>query len=129
MRHIMTILLAVILGSETAAPRSARAQAVDAAQTWQAVAMRIDPGREVQLRLRSGQRFAATLLRADDRALVVVPRTRLPVPPQPIAYDQIVSLELRDRSGMSTGKIVAIAVGGGAAAFLGILLIALTTLD
>jgi small nuclear ribonucleoprotein (snRNP)-like protein len=129
MRHIIGGLVVTLLALDATVPRQARSQNLDAAQTWQSLATRIDPGREVQLRLRSGQRFAATLIRADDQAMVVLPKTRLAVPPQPISYDQIVSLELRDSSRMSAGKMVAIGLGAGAAAFLGILLVVLTTVD
>ena len=59
-----------------------------------------------------------------DEALLIQPRTRVPVPVQPVPYDAMASIE-RDVPGMSVGKAAAIGVGAGAATFFGIFLILL----
>jgi hypothetical protein len=45
------------------------------------------------VRLRNGQKFRATLIDAREDVLLLQPKTRVPVPVQPVSYDAIVSLE------------------------------------
>lgn len=61
--------------------------------------------------------------------LLLLPRTRVPVPVQPVAYDQIASLERDDARGVGAGKAVALGVASGVAAFLGTLLIVIAAID
>jgi len=106
------------------------AQNVDAAAAWSRMAQQLEPGTELVVRLGSGQRFRATLLQAEADRLVLQPRTRVPVPPQAIAYDSIVSLERRSgHGGMGAAKAAAIGVGTGVGAFFGMLLILFATID
>jgi hypothetical protein len=52
-----------------------------------------------------------------DTDVLLLPKTRVPVPVQPVPYDAIQSLELH-RPGMSGGKIAAIGIASGVGACL-----------
>jgi hypothetical protein len=56
------------------------------------------------------------------------PRTRVPVPVQPVSYDSIVSLE-QVKGGTSAAKAAAIGVATGVGAFFATLLIILATVS
>jgi hypothetical protein len=92
------------------------------ADVWRTFAGRMDVGVELTVRLRDGQKFRATLIEAREDMLLLQPKTRLPVPVQPVPYDAVVSLE-RVKSGIGAGKAVAIGVATGVGAFFGTLLI------
>ena len=94
------------------------------ADVWKTFAGRIDVGAELNVRLRNGQKFRATLIDAREDVLLLQPKTRIPVPVQPVAYDAIVSLE-RAKGGIGAGKAVAIGVATGVGAFFGTLLLIL----
>jgi hypothetical protein len=96
---------------------------------WRAFAQNLDIGARVEVRLVDGQRASATLIEAGSDALLLQPRTRVPVPVQRIAYDRIASLERDDARGIGAGKAVAIGVASGVGAFLGTLLILIATID
>ena len=96
---------------------------------WRGLAQQLGAGTEVNVRLQNGQRFAATLLDARPDALVLQPRTRRPVPVQPISYDAIVVLERRDHHGMGAAKAAGIGIAAGAGTFLAVLAIFAATLD
>ena len=113
----MTRLITLLLTAALVMPAPAMAQ--DASTAWRTVAMAIDPGREVHVRLASGQRFTATLVEARESGVMLQPKTRVPVPVQEVRYAEIVSLE--QRNGGNTGKVVAIAVAAGAGVFLAII--------
>jgi hypothetical protein len=83
---------------------------------WKTFASRIDVGVQLNVRLRNGQRFRATLIDAREDVLLLQPRTRVPVPVQPVAYDAIVSLE-QVKGGMGAGKAAAIGVATGVGGF------------
>ena len=94
--------------------------------TWRNFAERVDVGTELNVRLSNGQRFRATLIGVQPDAVLLQPKTRVPVPVQAIPYDGILRLE-RTRHGIGAGKAVAIGVATGVGAFfatLGILLAA-----
>ena len=97
-----------------------------AAQTskdiWRSFAERVDVGTEVNVRLNDGRRFRATLVAARSDAMLVQPKTRVPVPIQAVPYEQIVRME-RTKPGIGAGKAVAIGVATGVGAFFGILAI------
>ena len=113
----MTRLITFLLTAALMMPGPALAQ--DAANAWRTVARAIEPGREVQVRLVSGQRFTATFVEARDTGVMLQPKTRVPVPVQEVPYADIVSLE--QRKGSNTGKIVAIGIATGAGVFLAII--------
>jgi hypothetical protein len=72
------------------------------------------------VRLNDGRRFRATLVATRSDAMLVQPKTRVPVPIQAVPYEQIVRIE-RTKPGIGTGKAVAIGVATGVGAFFGIL--------
>ena len=89
---------------------------------WKTFASRIDVGAQLNVRLRNGQRFRATLIDAREDLLLLQPRTRVPVPVQPVAYDAILSLE-QTKGGIGAGKAAAIGIATGVGAFFATLLI------
>ena len=91
---------------------------------WRTFARRLDVGVQLNVRLRNGQKFRATLIDAREDALLLQPKTRVPVPVQPVTYDTIVSLE-QVKGGIGAGKAVAIGVAAGVGAFFGTLLLIL----
>jgi hypothetical protein len=103
----------------------AHGQEVAPADAWRSLAARIEAGAEITLRLENGQRFDATLIRADPDTLIVQPTTRRPVPPQRIGYDAIVSMTRHERHGMGAAKAALIGVGAGAAAAVGVFMLLL----
>lgn len=96
---------------------------------WRTFAQKLTAGTELTVRLQNGQRFAATLIDARADALVLQPRTRRPVPVQPVSYDAILSLERRDRHGMGAAKAAGIGIAAGAGTFLAVFALLAATLD
>ena len=99
-----------------------------AAQTppdvWRSFAERIEVGTELNVRLSNGQRFRGTLVGVRPDAVLLQPKTRVPVPVQAVPYEGIDRLE-RARHGVGAAKAVAIGVATGVGAFfatLGIML-------
>ena len=120
-RHLLIFVLA--LGPVVPA---AGAQAPP--DVWKTFASRIDVGVQLNVRLRNGQKFRATLIDAREDVLLLQPRTRVPVPVQPVAYDAILALE-QVKGGMGAGKAAAIGVATGVGAFFATMLIILATLS
>ena len=123
-RNFVAALIAITL--MLAAPAQGQQLTSD---VWRAFAQKLDAGSEVTVRLQNGQRFRATLIEARSDALVLQPRTRRPVPVQPVAYEAITSLERYENRGGGIGKAIAIGAAVGAGAFLAILAILAATLD
>jgi len=94
-----------------------------AAQTssemWRSFAERVDVGTELNVRLNNGRRFRATLVGVRDNAMMVQPKTRIPVPIQAVPYEDVMQIE-RTRSGIGAGKAVAIGVAAGVGAFFAV---------
>ena len=106
----------------TASP--AAAQRIDTASLWRAFAEKLEVGTVVKVRLYDGQTFRGTFLEAQSDALLVQPRTRLPVPIRPVPYDAIASLERQHTGGgVGAGKAALIGVATGVGAFLATLLV------
>ena len=122
MKRLLTFVLILAL----AMPAGAAAQVP--ANVWRSVAMKIDVGAEINVRLRDGQRFRATLVEARDATLLLQPRTRVPVPVQELPYEEILVLERRTQGGSSAAKAVGIGVASGVGAFLVVLGILAATL-
>jgi hypothetical protein len=114
--------LAFLLAACLMMPRSADAQTQG--EVWRAFAQTMPVGTELTVKLRSGQRFRATLIAARDADALLQPRTRVPVPVQPVPYDTIVLLEKHENTS-GAGKAAAIGVAAGAGAFLAMLLVLL----
>jgi hypothetical protein len=115
----MRVLTAVLIAA-LVCPGAASAQAGPAALTdaWRSAAQRAGPGAEVHVRLTDGTSFRAIIVRADDKAVLLQPKTRVPVPVQSLSYDAIASLDSNGR-GAATGKAIAIGAGAAVAVFLG----------
>jgi hypothetical protein len=107
------------------APASSVAQASPDSDVWRTFVENVPTGTELNVRLRSGQRFRATVVRPTADAVMLLPKTRLPVPVQAVAYEEVVSLERHERSGLSSGKAAAIGVASGVGAFFAGMLIVL----
>jgi hypothetical protein len=118
MRKAIRVVAAVTLVMWT----TARIGAQTPADAWRAMAERLEVGSEVNVRLSDGRRVRATLIGARDDAVLLQPRTRVPVPVQAVAYDQIVALERRGK-GIGPGKAVAIGVATGVGALFGLMAI------
>src|SRR5262245_42219537 len=110
MRCKPTYLVAVLIAA-LVVPQTVAAQGT--AALWRGFVEKVDLGTELQVRLASGQRFRATLVGVRDDAALMLPKTRVPVPVQPVPYGDIVSLE-RTRKGIGAGKAAAIGVATGA---------------
>lgn len=122
-RVFVTMVLAVVL----LVPRVSLAEG--SGDAWRSFAQKLDVGTELSVRLQNGQRFTATLLEARSDALLLQPRTRRPVPVQPISYDAIQSLQRHSRHGMSGAKAAGIGVAAGVGSFLAILAIVAASWD
>ena len=124
-KHLVVVALAACL----ALPALAAAQEQGQPDVWRAFVEKVDVGTELTVRLRDGQRFRATLVAAREDEVLLQPKTRVPVPVQPVPYGEILSLERRTGGGVGAGKAAAIGVAAGAGTFLAILLILVSTLD
>jgi hypothetical protein len=118
-------MTAVLLIVALSLPGAVMAQAPGPG-VWREFAGNLDVGSELQVRLADGTRFRATLIRVDDAALLLQPKTRVAVPVQAVPYEAIASLEKPRQGGIGAAKAIAIGAGVGAAAFWAMLAIALT---
>ncbi len=112
---VTTIALVVMVAVQAVAAQTS-------SDIWKGFAERVDVGTEVNVRLNDGQRFRATIVATRSDAMLVQPKTRVPVPIQAVPYEQIVRIE-RTKPGIGAGKAVAIGVATGIGAFFGILAI------
>lgn len=112
--HVATTVVLVVL----VAVQSTIAQT--APDVWRNFAERLDVGTELTVRLNDGRSFRATLVGVRTDAMLLQPKTRIPVAIQSVPYDEIVRLE-RAKPGLGAGKAVAIGVATGVGTFFGIL--------
>lgn len=118
MHSTIRVLATAILVVITAVGSSAQAPA----ETWRQFAEHIEVGTELNVRLTDGRRVRATLVGVRDDAVLLQPKTRVPVPVQAVSYNDILRME-RKGKGIGAGKAVAIGVATGAGAFFGIMAI------
>ena len=85
-RLVVTALLVLSLASIPASAQFADDSA------WRALAAQLDGGVTVDVRLRDGQHFKATLIAARPDAVLVQRKTRVPVSVEQINYESIASL-------------------------------------
>jgi hypothetical protein len=111
---IITALLVVLVAVQSAAAQTT-------ADVWRSFAERVDVGTELNVRLNDGRRMRATLVGVRADAVLLQPKTRIPVSIQAVPYDTIVGMERK--AGHSAGKAVAIGVATGVGAFFGIMLL------
>ena len=112
--HLVTATAVIVL----LAAHSAIAQTPS--EIWRSFAEKVEVGTELTVRMNDGRRFRATFVGTQDTAMLVQPRTRIPVPIQAVPYDEVTRIE-RTRPGVTAGKAVAIGVATGVGAFFGIL--------
>ena len=117
------VVTAVALIMITVAGSSAQTTA----DTWRQFAEHIEVGTELNVRLTDGRRVRATLIGVRDDAVLLQPRTRVPVPVQAVSYNDILRME-RKGKGIGAGKAVAIGVATGVGAFFGIMAIMIALL-
>ena len=122
---------AIFLATTTAlivflAAHSAVAQT--SSDVWKSFAERVDVGTELNVRLNDGRRFRATLVGVRDNAMLVQPKTRIPVPIQAVPYEDVIQIE-RTRRGIGAGKAVAIGAATGVGAFFGIFALMLSVVS
>ncbi len=116
MKSVARLLVCVLM------VHPAAAQVPDAADVWRTFAAKVEVGSSIKVRLQDGPPFTATLVEAQAGALLLQPRTRVPVPVQAVPYDSIVSIE-RVRGGIGPGKAAAIGILTGVGAFFATLVI------
>jgi hypothetical protein len=97
-------------------------------EIWRSFAEKMEVGTELTVRLNDGRRFRATFVGTQDTAMLVQPRTRIPVPIQAVPYNEVTRIE-RTRPGVTAGKAIAIGVATGVGAFFGILALMLAAVD
>ena len=118
MKTVVTLFVVAMLSTQ-----SAVAQVSDAPGLWRAFAEKVEVGSLLKVRLHDGQKFTATLVQAQPGALLLQPKTRVPLPVQPVAYESIASIERVRNGGIGAGKAAAIGVATGVGAFFATLLI------
>ena len=89
-------------------------------EIWKSFAEQVEVGTELNVRLNDGRQFKATLVGIRDNAMLMQPRTRIPVPIQTVPYEDVTRIE-RTKQGIGAGKAVAIGVATGVGAFFGVL--------
>ena len=114
MRTTIRVITALALIAMMAAGSSAQTPA----DTWRQFAERVEVGTELNVRLTNGQRVRATLIGVGDDAVLLQPRTRVPVAVQAVSYSDILRMERRGK-GIGAGKAAAIGVAAGVGAFFG----------
>jgi hypothetical protein len=120
--HLVTTTALIVL----LAAHGAIAQT--ASEIWRSFAEQVEVGTELTVRLNDGRRFRATLVGTQDTAMLVQPKTRIPVPIQAVPYDEVTRIE-RTRPGVTAGKAIAIGVATGVGVFFGILALMLGAVD
>jgi hypothetical protein len=123
MKSVARLLVCVLM------VHPAAAQVPDAADVWRTFAAKVEVGSSIKVRLQDGPPFTATLVEAQAGALLLQPRTRVPVPVQAVPYDSIVSIERVRGGGIGPGKAAAIGVLTGAGAFFATLVIFLAAIN
>jgi hypothetical protein len=107
----------------TLSTQPAFAQVADTAALWRSFAENVEVGSLLKVRLSDGRKFTATLVQAQPAALLLQPKTRVPVAVQPVAYESIASLERVRNGGIGAGKAAVIGIVSGVGAFLATLVI------
>ena len=110
-------LACAVLAVSIAVPAAAQQPSRD----WEQVAIALKPGTRVEVDLADGTHVQGTVLGQDqDRAaLVVSPKTRIPVEPWRIGYSEIRSIDEKvSRGGMRPGTKVLLGIGIGLGALM-----------
>jgi hypothetical protein len=97
------------------------------ADVWRQFAERVSVGTELNVQLIDGRRVRATLIGTRDDAVLLQPKTRIPVAVQAVPYEAIVRIEPR-RAGHGSARSLAIGVATGVGVFFGIMAIMVAAL-
>ena len=100
------------------AVQSATAQT--APDVWRTFVERVDLGTELNVRLNDGRRIRATLVGVRDDAVLLQPKTRIPVAIQAVPYDAIVLMEPR-KAGHGSARAIALGMAAGVGVFFSIM--------
>jgi hypothetical protein len=122
-----SIVVLALIGLLAASP--VQAQVAAGPDIWRAFAEKIEPGRTLKVRLRSGQRFKATLLQVSEQGLTLHPKTRVPVPPQVVTFAEVASLEIDSGKGAGIGRAIAVGAAVAAGTFFGLMVLTLSVLS
>jgi hypothetical protein len=115
--------IAIVLISSLLTSTGALAQEADA---WRTVANAIPLGAKVKVQTVDGKRLSGTLMRVDDKAILLKRNTRRPEPAMTIAFDDVSRLEREQNgSGFHIGKAIAVGLAAGTGVILSMFLIAL----
>ena len=101
-------------------PLASPVRAQSQTDVWRTFAKTLTVSADIDVRLRDGERFRATLVAATDDRVLVQPRTRIPVPVQPIPYDAVTRLAPHQDNHRSA-RAAAIGTAAGAGSVLVIL--------
>jgi hypothetical protein len=112
-RHVTATVLLVLVAAHDVAAQTAP-------DVWKQFVERLDVGKELTVQLSDGRRINATLIGTRDDAVLLQPKTRIPVAIQAVPYDAIVRIEPRT-GGRGAARAVAIGVATGVGVFFGIM--------
>jgi hypothetical protein len=116
MRTIAIVIIATLLTST-----STLAQEADA---WRKVAETIPLGTKVKVQTFEGKRITGTLMRVDDKEILIKKNTRRPEPAAVVVFDDVAKIERDKDGGANVGKAIAIGLATGASVVLSLFLIA-----
>jgi len=112
-RRFIGALVAFALSIPSAA--IAQVETAGEAERWHDLAERLEPAALISVRLKDGSRTRGTLVGVGSSSMTFAPKTRIPVPPRDIRFDDVASIE-RTKQGMNPGAKVVISaasvVGG-----------------
>lgn len=128
-RLLVVLLCAAIVAPGCAVRTASRApstlngdRAVQAPEIPRSYAQELPVGRQVEVRLKSGERFKGTYMGVEGDAIRVQPSTRVPVPPRVILLADLSVLRLDQSGASSPARAILIGVASGAATFFGLIL-------
>jgi hypothetical protein len=98
------------------------------ADVWRRYAAQLPIGSIVRVRTTDGERLTAVLMATDEAGITVMPKTRIPEPARPVAFDRLVQLELA-RDGSNLAKAAAVGGAVGAGVFVGLLMLLFANVD
>ena len=120
-----SIAVALIVSIFSLGVGQAHAQ-VDESAAWRQVAETIPLGSKVKLQTVEGKRLSGTLMRVDDKALMLKRNTRRPEPAVTVAFSEMSKLEREQPGGgMNIAKAIGVGLAAGAGVFFSLILIAL----
>ena len=105
---VAATLLAVLAANQALLAQPAPTDA----ERWRAFAGRLGAGARIEVQLRDGTKVRGTLVSVDERAMQVLPYTRVPVPVVAVAFRDVDVMD-RWRKGWSPGTKTLVSIGAG----------------